>query len=101
FGLTWRTLDQPLRKEDAFDDIEDVDVGANRLLVLGARRDEKRNWAPDGTIVWLGSLDKDLSDLRSVLLDARGPNAPNLNACGHYEMGAVRFLPDSSFLVVP
>jgi hypothetical protein len=101
FGLTWRALNQPLRKEASFDFLEDVDVSGNRLLVLGAQRDAKGKFAPDGTIVWLGSLDKGLSDLRSVLLDARGVNAPNLNACGNFEMGGVRFLSGGSFLVVP
>lgn len=101
FSLTWRKRTEPLRKEIAFDGIEDIDVGRRRLAVLGARRDDKGDVAPDGAIAWLGSLDKDLTDLRPVLRDQRGKGAPNLNACGNFELGAVRFLQDGTLLVIP
>ncbi|MDP9122145.1 MAG: hypothetical protein M3O15_12405 [Acidobacteriota bacterium] len=106
FGLTWRSLDRPLRKEAAFNQIQDIDVSGSRLLVLGTRSDEhiadvRKRYAPDGTIAWIGSLDKDLSDLRPVLADTGGPGAPTFSACGSFEMGAIRFLPGGSFIVVP
>lgn len=101
WGLTWRTLDQPLRKESVFEGIEDLDVSGNRLLVLGARRDDNRKFAPDGAIAWIGSLDTDLSDLRAVLFDSSGPGARNMASCFLFEMGAVRFLAGGSFIVVP
>lgn len=101
FSLTWRKRTDPLRKEMAFDGIEDIDVGGRRLAVLGARRDDKGRFAPEGAIAWVGSLDRDLTDLRPVLLDQRGEGAPNLSACGNFELGAVRFLQDGTLLVVP
>lgn len=101
FSLTWRKRTDPLRKEIAFDGIEDIDVGGRRLAVLGARRDDKGDFAPDGAIAWLGSLEKDLTDLRPILRDQRGEGAPNLNACGNFELGAIRFLQDGTLLVVP
>lgn len=101
FSLTWRKRTDPLRKEIAFDGIEDIDVGGRRLAVLGARRDDKGRFAPEGAIAWVGSLDKDLTDLRPILLDQRGEGAPNLSACGNFELGAVRFLQDGTLLVVP
>lgn len=100
-SLTWRKLAAPLRKEIAFDVIEDIDVGGRRLAVLGARRDGKGDVAPEGAIVWTGSLDKDLTDLKPLLYDQRGKGAPNLGACLNFELGAVRFLPDETLLVVP
>ena len=101
FSLTWRSRTDPLLKEMAFDRIEDIDVGGRRLAILGAIRDDQGDVAPDGTVVWLGSLDQELTDLRPVLRDQRGVGAPNLNACGNFELGAVRFLPDGTLLVVP
>lgn len=101
FSLAWRKLAAPLRKEIAFDVIEDIDVGAGKAAVLGARRDDKGRFAPDGAIGWLGSLDQDLTDLKPILFDQRGKGAPNLNACGNFELGAVRFLPDQTLLIVP
>lgn len=101
FDLTWRTLDQPLRREERLDRVADLDVAGSRLLVFGIRKDEQGNIAPDGTIAWLGSLDKELSDLRPVLADARGPGAPNFCACGHFDVSAARFLAGGSFMLVP
>jgi hypothetical protein len=101
FSLTWRKRTDPLRKEIAFDGIEDIDVGGRCLAVLGARRDDKGDVAPDGAVAWLGSLDQDLADLRPILYDQRGQGAPNLGACGNFELGAVRFLQDGTLLIVP
>lgn len=101
FSLTWRKRTDPLRSETAFDGIEDIDVGGKHLAVLGARRDEKGHFAPEGAVAWVGSLDHDLTDLRPILLDQRGVGAPNLNACGNFELGALRFLQDGTLLVIP
>ena len=102
YSVTWRTLANPTRKEEGgFDFIEDLDIYRNQALVLGARRDEKGSFAPDGGIVWLGSLDKDLKDLRPILFDSTGPGAGNFAKCGSLELGAVRFLPDGWIVAVP
>ena len=91
-----------LRKErGGFDFIEDIDVGGKRLLVLGARRGENGTLAPEGGIAWLASLDKNLEDLRPVLFDRLGPGAVSLANCGNFELGAVRFLSNDSFVVFP
>lgn len=101
FEVTWKKLSEPTRFSEAFDVIEDMDLFDDRLVLLAARRDDKKGYAPEGALVWTGSLGKKLSDLRPVLYDAAGPGAPHLNACGSLEMGAVRFLADGSLLVAP
>jgi hypothetical protein len=85
----------------AFAAIVDVDVYRNRLLILGAQKDERERFAPDGAIAWLGSLDKGLSDLRAVHYSASGPGAKTMGACGPLDLGAVRFLGNGSFVIVP
>jgi hypothetical protein len=101
FGaLTWQPVTGGPRKELGLD-VMDMDLHQDRLVVLGARRDNQGRWAPDGAIAWLGSLDQGLRDLKPVLFDSRGAGAPNLAACGFFELGAVRFLEDGSFLVLP
>lgn len=103
FSLTWapRAAGAVRKEEGGFDFIEDIDVGGDRLLILGASRDEKRNFAPEGAVAWLGSLDKGLQDWRPVVFDALGPGAPSLANCGNFALGAVRFLADGSFVVFP
>ncbi len=99
--VTWRTIAESNRSEEAFDSVHDIDVLKDQLLVVAARRDEKGQYSPDGAIVWIGSLRKGLSDLKPVVYDAAGPGAKHLNACGAFNMGGVRFLKDGTFLVVP
>lgn len=100
--LTWRRLKDPLRREFVdFDAFEDMDIGDGRVCVLGARRDDKSNFAPEGAVAWLGSLDQDLKDLRPIVFDYLGPGAGSLNACGGFRLGAVRFMHDGSLVVVP
>jgi hypothetical protein len=101
FALTWRQRDLALRKEEAFEGIHDLDVQGSRLAVVGSRRDEKQRFSPDGAIAWIGSLDKNLSDLKPLIFDARGPGAPSMNACLMTLIGATRFLADGSLWVVP
>jgi len=99
--ITWRSVSEPTRKEEAFDSIHDLDVFQDRLLIIAARRDDKGRFAPEGALAWLGSLRKGLSDLRPVAYDASGPGGKTLGACSTFEMGGARFLADGSFLVVP
>lgn len=100
-GLTWRTLRESARREASFDQIVDIDVWKDQLLVLGDRRNDKGIVAPEGALAWIGSLTNNLADLKPVLFDAGGPHARNLDRCGLLEVGAVRFLGDGSFIVVP
>lgn len=101
FALTWRPLASAVRKEAAFEFVSDLDVRENRIVVVGARRDSEGKFSPDGAIAWTGSLDRDLTDLKPLLFDARGPEAPNMASCGIMFLGAARFLADGSLLVVP
>ncbi|HZZ19323.1 MAG TPA: hypothetical protein VFE25_08140 [Opitutaceae bacterium] len=101
FALSWRRLDSSVRREESFEDVSDLDVQGNRMAVVGARRAADGKFSPDGAIAWIGSLDRDLADLKPLLFDARGPEAPNMAACGIMFLGATRFLADGSLLVVP
>lgn len=100
-AVTWRTRSNAVRKEAAFDAVEDLDLHDGKVLILGARRDEEGRFAPEGGIAWLGTLAAELRDARPVVFDSRGAGAPNLNACGNFGLGAVRFLVDGSFVVAP
>lgn len=99
--VAWRALPGGPLKAFMLDTIVDLDVFNDRLVLLGARKDERQRFAPDGAIAWMGSLDKDLSDLKPVYFSAAGPGARPMDACGAFETGAVRFLGDGTFLVVP
>jgi hypothetical protein len=101
FAMTWRPLDSAVRKEEAFDSIHDLDVHQNRVAVVGARRNAQGDYSPDGAIAWIGSLDKNLSDLKPLIFDAKGSGAPTMGACATFLLGSTRFLSDGSLLVVP
>jgi hypothetical protein len=101
FTMTWRTLASTVRQEEAFDGIHDLDVHQNRVAVVGARRNAQGDYAPDGAIAWIGSLDKNLSDLKPLIFDAGGAGAPNMGDCTSFFLGEVRFLTDGSLVVVP
>lgn len=100
-SVTWRKIADPTREEEAFDFVQSIDVQENRLAVLGARRDEKGDYGTDGSIAWIGTLDKRLADLQPVLYDISGPGTRNMGRCGSGSVGALRFLPDGSLLVAP
>jgi hypothetical protein len=101
FAVRWHdrqtTRDQTL----SFAAILDLDANGHRLLLLGAQKDEQERFAPDGAIAWIGSLTRDLADLRPVYYSSSGPGAKTVANCGLFDLGAVRFLRDGSFLVVP
>lgn len=99
--VAWRKLPAGELQAVPLYTVVDLDVFENRLVLLGARKDERERFAPDGAIAWIGSLDKNLADLKPVLYSAAGPGARPMDACGAFETGAARFLSDGSFLVVP
>jgi hypothetical protein len=102
YGLTWKARTPAAqRREASFDLIASVDVRGDQLLVLGDRRDDKGIAAADGAIAFLGSLAKDAADLRPVLFDATGPLAKKFQDGYFLDIGAVRFLGDGRFLIVP
>lgn len=78
----------------------DLDLSGDRLLLLGGEK-KGDEMAPDGAIAWLGSLTSDLADLRPVHLSSEGRGVPRMNDCSQLGLGAVRFLGDGSFIIVP
>jgi hypothetical protein len=76
-------------------------MGGSRFALVGSRRDAQGKFSPDGAIAWIGSLDKDLADLKPLLFDAGGPGAPSMSACCSFSLGVTRFLADGSLVVVP
>jgi len=79
--------------------VEAVDLSGNRLLLIGMPNE----WATDTAgIAWLGPLTRyPARDLKPVLSDVAGVARSSLLNCRHLMLGAVRFLPDGTFLVVP
>lgn len=100
-NFTWRRLDDPTRLQEPFDIVEGIDVLENRLAILGARRDAGGKFGTDGAIAWTGALDKKLEFLHPVLYDVAGPGARTMSRCSAFPLGAVRFLPNGSLVVVP
>ena len=95
---------------------EDLDLRGDRVLVLGISQDA---WPPspgkpygyDGVVAWLGVMDPDLKELKPLLYDESWPGFPaedkpgggtlTFYQCQVASIGAVRFLADGSFVVVP
>lgn len=100
-GFTWRRMDAPTRSDEAAETIQGVDLWNDRLVLVGARRDEKGRFAPDGAIAWIGSLGQKLADLRPLAYASSGPGAREMAACGTVRLGGVRFFEDGSFVILP
>jgi hypothetical protein len=101
FEVAWRRLDNETLLEEGFEFVQAVDVRDRQLAIVGVRGDEKRNFATDGAIGWIGSLDKRLADLRAIAFAATGPGAQAMLNCGSFGLAAVRYLPDGSLLMIP
>jgi hypothetical protein len=79
--------------------VQSLDLAGNRLLLLG---DPVPKANLGAGVVWLGPLTHTpAQDLKPILYDVAGARAPNLVNCAHLLLGAARFLPDGSFIVVP
>lgn len=78
----------------------DVDLHAGRMLLLGAQK-ILGEFSPNGAIAWEGSIELLSTGLRPVLFSIDGPGARNVNDCGSIELGAVRYLPDGSYVIAP
>lgn len=100
YDLAWKEWSKPQVHRYVFDAIVDLDVHGDQLLMLGSRT-EKGRWAPDGAIGWIGTLSKELEDLRPILFSVKGPKAQVISRCGFLEPGGVRFFSDGSFVIVP
>lgn len=107
WSFAWRPIGGPkggeiLFQKGDFATLHDVDLMGDRILILGLREPipENRN----GGIAWLGSLASGSKDFRILLKDENHEldSETWLSArCAVLPLGAVRFLPGGSFLVVP
>ena len=102
FSLGWKPrASSALAGKVDIEDIEDVDVWADRVAVLGLRRGEEQMIAPDGAVAWTGSFALGLADLDPIHFSSAGRGARPFDICANFELGGVRFLPDGSLIVVP
>jgi len=102
FAVGWKRLPNGVLETAPFEVVADLDVWRDRMVVLGARKDDRQRFAPDGAIAWVGSLSKGFRDLKVVRTSIFGPGAMgSMDACGSFEMSGARFLPDGRFVVVP
>lgn len=103
--LAWRPRDRAgwtHYRSRELDLVLDIDLSGDRLGWLGALRDSVTGeYSPDGAIAWTAKLEKGLADRRPMLYSELGPGTPSMNLCGCLMLGAVSFLSDRSFVVVP
>jgi hypothetical protein len=100
-GFAYRPVAGKGLTQAGFDTIVDIDAHKSNVAILGARRDQAGAWAPEGAIVWLGSLDFKLRDLRPVHYSVSGGGAKTMALCSIFDDGAVRFLNNGNLFVVP
>lgn len=79
----------------------DVDTYGDRVAILGADYDEKGRFAPEGAIVWSGTLRDRAIELEPLILGKAGPGAKSVNQCHYLQLGAVRFSRDGHLFVIP
>ncbi len=106
WGLAWRPVQTKadgrfLVKTQRIPLIQGFDLSGDRVLLLGNLPHDRTSFSPKGEVAWVGSLHDQVEDLKAVLHDAGGAGSPNLYNCGTYEVGAVRFLTDGRFVIVP
>lgn len=104
FGpLSWTRTASPTATARAapMAEIVDFDLWRDRAVFLGARRDEAGEWAPEGAILWAGSMEEDFADLEPRMYAESGPKALEVALCGALGLGAVRFFADGRYAVVP
>jgi hypothetical protein len=77
-----------------------LDARAGKIVILGADRDEQGRWAPEGALAWLGDVGKEVTNLRPVLFST-SPGVKTVAFCSDLHLGAVRFVDDASFVIVP
>lgn len=103
-GIGWIPLDvSRTRKvaEKGLLSVMDVDAQGDRVVILGADSGSVQGLDREGTIAWVGSLSKGLSDLRPLTKGRAKPGGKDMARCSFLETGAVSFMPDDSVLVLP
>ncbi len=101
FFVAWHELPRGPVNSEYFEVIADLDVFEDKLVLVGARKGDDQQYSPDGAIAWIGSLERDLDDLKPVLFSAAGAGARPMDACGLFGLSKTRFLQDGSFLILP
>lgn len=78
--------------------VNDVDAFEGRVAYVGCGADGEGRWAADGGMVFLGTLDKNLEDIRPLFQgEQRGNDSPMVR-CGMMSVGKVRFLPNGDLV---
>lgn len=85
----------------AFDEIVDIDAHGDRVAILGAQRDEKGVYAPEGALAWVGKMGADPLSWKPLFISESGKHALNFARCGRMSIGAIRYLEDGSLFLVP
>lgn len=102
FGaVSWTGLETGVERASPLATIVDFDVWRDQAIFLGARRDEEGRWAPEGAVLWAGSLARGLAELTPRMYSASATHADEVARCGILELGAVRFFDDGRYVVVP
>lgn len=101
FFIAWQEVPGDQIKVEYFEAIADIDVFEDRLVLIGARKDDNQKFSPDGAIAWTGSFKTELKDLKPVHFSIAGAGARPMDACGPFNLAKVRFLRDGSFVVLP
>lgn len=79
----------------------DLDARGDAVAVLGADSGEVQGLARDGVIAWIGSLSKNLQDMKPLMKGRSSPGGKDMARCGFLESGAIRFMRDGSLIILP
>ncbi|MEM6796412.1 MAG: hypothetical protein AAF725_20745 [Acidobacteriota bacterium] len=99
--LAWSERGSGSLKRADFVWVVDLDLRGDQLLLLGQRRDEDGQVAPDGGILWAATLSEEPVAWTPRMFAADGPGPGRMDACAILELASVRFMRDGSYLVVP
>ena len=102
-SLTWLDRNNSrLAPPFPFKNVVDLDLNSNsrHLALLGVRRAADGTYSPDGAMAWIGSLDQQLADLKTILFAKSGLGNQAMNLCHFLELGKVRYLADGTLLVI-
>lgn len=81
--------------------VVDLDAWNDTAVLLGADSGPVQGLARDGAIAWIGSLSKDLTDLRPIMKGRSKPGGKDMARCGILETGSARFMRDGSVVIAP
>lgn len=101
FSYSWTSRTKLDQRVIDFDASVDIDVFNDRILILGALKDEVGSFSPDGAIAWFGAIEDGRAGLHPILYSIYGPGAKAMGECGIFGLGAARFFPDGSFVLIP